>query len=178
MTIKYTLSPEQASKFHIDEERSLIRSSLVEQYPSQAVQVLNEEGELLDNIGDEETSEVELAVALNPEELESKRVSDELERQQADHLETVLKPLVIQRITADVRREFREQLRDKTDEVLKCRASLARLERDSSASTNKLRSELILLRAENTRLRSKHTELLSRLSEVEEQLPIATGSES
>lgn len=163
----YTLSSDELAQFHDDDFRSALRTRLFDDLsPGDSIEIQSEEGELWDRLsrpaeGEEEATEA--TPLLTPEELEEKRLTDEALTAEAMRFEHVIKPLVITELRSQVREEFRDQLRDKTNEVLQLRASVAaqklidaRNENRISASISPLKLEIARLKSQNEALRSQN----------------------
>jgi len=162
---KYTLTSEEEASYIHDETRAAIRARLSGEYP-EGVQVVNAADELLDNLGP--SNGVELAVAISEEEAEERSKQREIEAREIAHYETEVYPKVIDKIRNDVRQEFRVTLRDKVNECLELRASLAKSERESLAATSQLRRQLETAEAALHSTSTDKSELLVKFKESED----------
>lgn len=169
MSQEYTLSAEQSSRFHEDEFRIKLRSELSSQFP-EGVKVLTPDGDLIDTIGALNPEEIELAAIVDEHAAEEKAKLRELELQEIDRMENVIRPQVISKLKVEVRGEFREQIRNLTNEKLSLNATIAKLQRDGASSTAIIRRKLEEKESELETLKVAHSDTLRNFVALNDEL--------
>lgn len=158
----HVLTEEESANYHDDTVRSEIRSGLAQRYP-EGVLVVSSNHELFDTLGPSSES-VELAAVVSDEEIDSREQAKLLEEQEIAHLEQDIKPKVILKITSDVKREFRDQLRERTNEILVLKAQNSKIRNESVSALKAVKSELEDVKLELTSVHEQYARSLSELN--------------
>jgi hypothetical protein len=174
MTIRtYTLTDEEFAEFHLDERRGEIRQRAAShQLSSDTIHIVDSEGDVWDTLNgavpSEEKTPYNAAPLLSPEEIAEQTAQLERDLEEAKRFEEVIRPLTMKRLRADALAEVRSELREKMNEVLELRATVARFELTEEKEINHLRAQLAVVQAENKRLK-RAAAIDAKASKVEEK---------
>jgi hypothetical protein len=164
---QYRLSNEEKASFFKEEVREAVRKLAAENFTSEElVYIVDAEGEIWDQVhGSKEASEL-ITEHFSEEELQVRIAKEAAEAEEAERLETDIKPRVMKKLRAEAKQELRDELRDRSNEVLKLRADLARAERRVNEELNQIKGQLAGKKAEVIQLKQKLNELYGRLGET------------
>lgn len=160
----YVLTAEEKLNFHSDEVRAEIRNRVAFGLSkAETVYIKDSEGQVWDAVsGDLEVEEV--LAQLSPEERESKRLESEALEAEIKRVEETIKPLALQRLRAEVRAEFREYIRNQSNQILKLRADLGRATQRENNELNRVKGELAGTKAANIQLTRRVEDLQKQLN--------------
>jgi vacuolar-type H+-ATPase subunit I/STV1 len=140
--MKFELTQEQVDSYHLDEVRAEIRSEISSKFTeSDTVEVVGPDGQIWDVLTG--TLPDDGAVVVSPEELEARAEKEKTDASHIEYLEKEIRPQVMAKLRTQARSEVREQLRDKSDEILKLRSEIANLKQSHQ-------KELLALRKSRT----------------------------
>jgi hypothetical protein len=160
----HILTVEETANYHNDEVRAAIRSNVAERFPEGAL-IVGSNNELFDTLGPIGDS-IELAAVVSEEEIELREHAKLLEAQEIAHFENDIKPKVILKITSDVKREFRDQLRDRANENLALKAELHKTQIVSVSALKASTLELATVKLELATLHDTYSQLLEGHEEL------------
>lgn len=133
--IHYTLTDEELTNFADDAVRAEIRTRIAEQNPEETVILIDGEGNEWDRVTGAPAAPSLLD--LTDDELAQKAEEESQINEEAERLETVVRPLVMKRLMAEARSEVRAELREGTNaklELQALKATLAKEKRESEGT--------------------------------------------
>lgn len=199
MQHQYTLTYDEKTGFHHDEIRGEIRGRVSSEFPTEdTIQIVDSDGELWDTVNgsiDRPLTPEEIqdrlekqehdewvaleenarkAAALKAEDdaaAEALKLTED-EQKQAARFEEVIKPTVLKKLRSEARKEFKDQIRDQTNEILNLRQTVASQQNDFASKHNKLMTEHSFTKAELSRLKAKMPK------ESKEETPVTPSGET
>lgn len=145
----YTLTPEEKAAYHDDAVRSQIRSAVAGSYlTTETVQIVDEGGALFDQVNGSRPTDETVELAKLADSYEELAADVEAE---AARLAELIRPRAMNQLRREAKKEMREKLQESANEVLKLRADLARAKLEHAAEVNRLKAQLVLVKARANR---------------------------
>lgn len=122
---QYVLTEEELANFSNDDFRAGVRSKAAETVSvTETVVIVNSEGDIYDTLQGSIPDE-DFGVVLTDEQIRERRESEAVEAAEIARYEREIKPKVYQKIRTEIRAEFRRELAESKETILKLRAELA-----------------------------------------------------